>query len=95
MNVTTANNSGQGETNMSIFTIDADTHITAYTTTQEASQAGAGLTQFDSQDELTRISTEWPLSRLVDVWNSIPGNGKVNKFQDLEGSPAVGGPQPN
>lgn len=67
---------------MSIFTIDADNHITAYTTTQEASQAGAGLTQFDSQDELTRISTEWPLSRLVDVWNSIPGNGKVNKFQD-------------
>ena len=67
---------------MTTFTIDADNNITAYTTAEEATQGGEGLTQFESQTELAKISTEWPLSRFVEVWNSIPGNGKVSKFQD-------------
>src|SRR6202011_4775982 len=35
---------------------------------------------FDSQAALARISAEWPRSRLGDLYNSIAGHGKVQKF---------------
>src|SRR6202011_6231349 len=35
---------------------------------------------FDSQAALARISAEWPRSRLGDLYNSIAGQGKVQKF---------------
>jgi hypothetical protein len=37
---------------------------------------------FDSQATLAKTAADWQLSRLVDIYNSIPGNTEVRKFQD-------------
>ena len=68
---------------MSIFTIDAENNITAHASSQEAILAeGTGVIQFHSQASLASESSDWPLSRFVEIWNSIPGNTEVTKFQD-------------
>ena len=65
------------------FTIDDDNNITAYASSEEANQGDAtGLVSFDSQATLAKVSTEWPLSRFVEIWNGIPGQTPVKKFQD-------------
>ena len=66
---------------MVTFTISEDNNITAYPSAEEA-RAEAGAISFDSQAKLTEVSAEWPASRLVEVWNSIPGNTPVKKFEN-------------
>ena len=68
---------------MVTFTINEDNHITAFAGAQEAAQAGdATATKFDSQAALAKVSAAWPLSRFVEIWNSVPGNLEVKKFSD-------------
>ena len=68
---------------MTTFTIDADHNITAYANAAEARQGDvAGVIQFDSQTALAKLSADWPLSRFVEIWNGIPGQTPVKKFQD-------------
>src|SRR5216684_1023289 len=68
---------------MSTFTIDNDNNITTHASSQEATLVdGAGGTQFNSEATLANVSSDWPMSRLVDIWNSISGNTVVKKFQD-------------
>src|SRR5207249_8837266 len=58
-------------------------NITVFATAAEAAQAGdSTATSFDSQAALAKVSADWPLSRFVDIWNSIPGNAEVKKFAD-------------
>src|ERR1700730_2933371 len=67
----------------STFTIDADNNITAYASAEEANQGDAtGLIHFDSQAALAKVSADWLRSRFVEIWNSIPGQTPVKKFQD-------------
>jgi Protein of unknown function (DUF3489) len=63
------------------FTIQEDNNITAFASADDAAKGG-DATRFDSQASLASISTEWPLSRFVEIWNSIPGNTEVKKFAD-------------
>jgi hypothetical protein len=65
---------------MSTFTIDADHNITAYDTPEAAVQSAAALPRFSSQAELADLAAEWPSSRWIEVWNSIPGNKPVSKL---------------
>jgi len=68
---------------MSTFTIDTENNITAHTSTQEATLVdGPGVVQFNSETGLAQASSDWPMSRLVAIWNSIAGNTEVKKFQD-------------
>ena len=68
---------------MTTFTMDADHNITAYANAEEAKQGdAAGVIQFDSQAALVKLSADWPLSRFVEIWNGIPGQTPVKKFQD-------------
>jgi hypothetical protein len=68
---------------MSTFTIDADNNVTAFASAEEASQGdAAGLIHFDSQATLAKVSADWPLTRFVEIWNGIPGQTPVKKFQD-------------
>ena len=32
-----------------------------------------GLTRFRTEQELRKATTEWPITRLVEVWNQLPG----------------------
>ena len=84
MNVITAADAADKRRNaVSTFTIDADNNITAYASAEEASQGdAAGLVHFHSQATLAKVSTDWPLSRFVEIWNGIPGQTPVKKFQD-------------
>jgi hypothetical protein len=68
---------------MSTFTISSDNNITVFAGAEEAAQAGdSTVTSFDSQAALAKVSADWPLSRFVEIWNSMPGNTEVKKFAD-------------
>jgi hypothetical protein len=71
---------------MTTFTIDNnDNNITAFTATE---QVPDGQKRFASQKEFAKLSSDWPISRFVEVWNAFAGvvpfgNLKpVKKFTD-------------
>jgi hypothetical protein len=81
MNVIVTVSRAERGTYMKTFTIDADNNICVFTSKKEA--AAASQTPFDpfaSQSELADLATDWPMSRLVEIWNSIPGVTAVSKF---------------
>jgi len=53
---------------MSTFTIDPDNNITALI---EVSADADRSTAFSSEKELVKLVGEWPISRLIDAWNSF------------------------
>jgi hypothetical protein len=64
------------------FTIDNDNNITAFPTPDHAEAAiGAGAQAFTSQKDLAKLAAEWPISRLVETWNSFAG---APPFGDLK-----------
>jgi Protein of unknown function (DUF3489) len=66
---------------MTIFSIASDNNITAHTTAAEAKSI-AETVQFASAKELGRLAGNWPAARLVEIWNSLPGQKPVKKFTD-------------
>jgi Protein of unknown function (DUF3489) len=64
---------------MKTFTIDNENKISAFASKKEAA-AGSPFDPFASQSELAELATAWPMSRLVEIWNSIPGVSAVAKF---------------
>jgi hypothetical protein len=75
-----ANGNGKSATEVptKVFAIDAQHRTTAYTTGEIPQEAAA----FDSEQELAAISAAWPATRLVEVWNRLPGVTAVSKFTD-------------
>jgi hypothetical protein len=67
---------------MTTFTIDAENNITAYPNATDAIECNPDLVQFDSEAALAKLSADWPMSRFVEIWNSIPGNTEVSKLAD-------------
>jgi hypothetical protein len=65
---------------MPTFTIDTDNNVTAFTTPDEATHADASLPRFSSASELAKLAAGWPADRLIEIWNSIPGNSKLSKL---------------
>src|SRR5882762_9295741 len=65
---------------MPTFTIDTDNNVTAYTTPDEATHADASLPRFSTSTELAKLAAEWPAGRLIEIWNSIPGNTQLTKL---------------
>ena len=61
---------------MNTFTIDSDHNITAHA----GLPAGADES-FSNQKELAKLAADWPLSRLVEAWNSFAG---VAPFDELK-----------
>jgi len=81
MNVIVTVSRGKEATYMKTFTIDNDNHISVFASKKEA--AATSVTPFDpftSQSELAELAAAWPASRLVEIWNSIPGVSAVTKF---------------
>src|SRR5438477_1725164 len=71
MNVLTTN-SGR-RSNMKTFTIDGENKITALDSRAEAEQnAALSAARFSSTDGLAQVTQDWPLARLVAVWNGLP-----------------------
>jgi len=70
---------------MATFTIDSDNNITAHA----GPPAGADESQsFSNPRELAKLTRDWPLSRLVETWNSFANATSsddlkpVKKFRD-------------
>ena len=67
---------------MKTFTIENETNnIIAHATQREAA-AVPNAESFSSAAELAELAANWTAPRLVEIWNSIPGNTPVKKFTD-------------
>jgi hypothetical protein len=66
------------EKSMTIFTIDSANHIAAYRSASEITDKGSE--QFTSEKELAQLAADWPGSRLVDIWNRMPGLTPLQRF---------------
>jgi hypothetical protein len=83
---------------MTTFTIDAENSITAITQAEVAAATSEGAIPFTSEKDLARLATDWPVERLVEIWNGIPGVKAVTRFKSrqarnrprLEGDPRLG-----
>src|SRR6266571_2710399 len=63
---------------MTIFTIDSENNIAAHGSASEVTDKACE--QFTSEKELAQLAAVWPGSRLVDIWNRIPGLTPVKRF---------------
>jgi hypothetical protein len=63
---------------MSTFTIDPDNNITALV---EVPAGADRSTTFSSEKELAKLIADWPISRLIEAWNSFAG---VAPFDELK-----------
>ena len=64
---------------MTTYTIDQENNVTATAAAKETNSQ-PGTERFSSNKELVRLAEKWPASRLVDIWNSLPGQTAVKKF---------------
>jgi len=66
---------------MKTFAITPDTNVTVYASKKEAQDANPnGAELFASVEEFAKLAASWPVARLVEVWNTIPGMTPVKKF---------------
>lgn len=63
---------------MTIFAIDKDNNITAFSVAEAKSNPEAE--RFTTEKELANLAGAWPASRLVKIWNSLAGVTPVRKF---------------
>ena len=63
---------------MTTFAIDTDNTITAYTA---GDAIPAEHARFTSEKELVKLAANWPIDRLVEIWNSFAG---APPFGDLK-----------
>jgi hypothetical protein len=67
---------------MKHFTIENETNnITIHGTAKEA-DAVPDSQRFSNEAALAKLAAEWPASRLVEIWNSLPGEAPVKKFKN-------------
>jgi hypothetical protein len=60
------------------FSIDAENNITAF---DPAAQVPEGQESFTTEKEFAKLSSEWPINRFAELWNSFAG---VPPFGDLK-----------
>jgi hypothetical protein len=67
---------------MKNFTIENETNnITVHGSVKEA-DAVPNSERFVTEATLAKLATNWPAARLVEIWNSLPGETPVRKFKD-------------
>src|SRR5262249_50320761 len=73
---------------MKIFTIESETNNISVHATMKEAEAVAGAERFRNEAALAKLAGEWPASRLVEIWNSLPGVEPVKKFKDRKAAVA-------
>jgi Protein of unknown function (DUF3489) len=66
---------------MTTFTIDSENQIMAYGSAEDAN-GNPQAQQFTSAKQLGKLAEKWPATRLVELWNSLPGQKPVKKLAD-------------
>jgi hypothetical protein len=64
---------------MKTFVIDSADSVKAYASSEKARQCRDG-TRFATEKDFASISRDWPMPRLVAIWNKLPGVTPVRKF---------------
>jgi len=83
IHVMTAKRAAPRTTTMTTFTIDTDNNIMAHSTPEEAAATTANpFDTFTRQQEFAKLAKSWPATRLVAIWNSLPGVQPIQKFKD-------------
>ena len=66
---------------MKIFVIDPANSVRAFASSEAARQCRDG-TQFATEKDFAAVSRDWPMLRLIAIWNKLPGATPVRKFRD-------------
>lgn len=67
---------------MKHFTIENETNnIIVHSSATEA-EAIPNSERFGTEAALAKLAANWPAARLVEIWNSLPGETPVRKFKD-------------
>ena len=67
---------------MIIFTIDNESNnIMAHAMAQDA-EAVPNAARFRNEASLAKLAADWPATRLVEIYNGLPGVSPVKKFTD-------------
>ena len=64
-----------------LFHVTTEDHIRAINE-QALAETEAGDSTFASEQELHELAKEWPMKRLVAIWNRLPGIDAVVRFTD-------------
>ena len=65
---------------MKAFTIDQENNITVFASAKEVDASAEGTERFTNVQELSSLAERWPGSRLIEVWNGLPGVVPVQRF---------------
>ena len=66
---------------MKTFTIENDTNNIILHATIQETEAVPNAQFFRNEAALAKLAANWPASRLVEIWNSLPGETPVKKFK--------------
>ena len=64
-----------------LFHLTTEGHIRT-SNEPESADADAGGGSFASERELQELASAWPMKRLVEIWNGLPGVEPVTRFTD-------------
>ncbi len=68
---------------MTTFGISTDNYITVFDSAADA-ESNPQTEHFSSAEELAELAANWPASRLIEIWNNLPGVTPVKKFTDRQ-----------
>src|SRR5438445_10578585 len=90
----------KGEEPMTRFKIDRENNITAFGSSERMEDSGGETEIFASRQGLAALAEKRPATRLVELWNSLPGSEPVDRFTAQQAPvtrtwKAIQGPEPN
>jgi len=65
---------------MTTFRMDRENNITAFASGEQIEETGDETETFRSRQELAALAEKWPATRLVEIWNGLPGVQPVERF---------------
>ncbi len=66
-----------------LFQVRGDDHI-RIVDEHAAADVSGGENTFGSGQELQRVASTWPMKRLLEIWNHLPGVSAVTRFTDRQ-----------
>jgi hypothetical protein len=67
---------------MKAFSIENETNnITIHASAKEA-EAVVNAESFGTEAALAKLAADWSTTRLIEIWNSLPGAAPIKKFKD-------------
>src|SRR2546429_9698395 len=72
---------------MTTFRIDTENNITAFASGEQIKESAGETEIFSSRQELTALAEKWPATRLVEIWNGLPGVETVERFTSRQVAP--------